>query len=368
MKALLFGNMFLWKKGMDIVNLYHQEFELMGFSTVEENELTKSNPVVYSFEKLKELYVQKTIDAVILVDGSQHVLIRLLKENGILNLFAIPSKFLEMDMINEDFQKGSLRKVEDLAPELSQLEMHLADHCNLNCRGCSHFSNLVQKPVFANYNQFTKDLERLAELFDNIRAFFFLGGEPLLNHDVAKYLYFVREIFPYTLLHLVSNGLLVLSMQDELIQAMKETNCRLSISNYDCLDAERIQSFLEEKGITFDLRNGKEVFTRYLNPRGDGDKGVFEKCGRRFCTFLQNGRIASCGQPFNIKYFNEYFHVNFSEEGSISLYDKDIDGKKILMHLEKAMGACNFCTYDETFTWISGGTPEMSDWCVARDT
>ncbi len=47
---------------------------------------------------------------------------------------------------------------------LPKLETHLVDHCNLNCKGCSHFSPL-SSPNFADYNQFTKDLTRLSELF-----------------------------------------------------------------------------------------------------------------------------------------------------------------------------------------------------------
>ena len=40
---------------------------------------------------------------------------------------------------------------------LCQLEVHLADHCNLNCRSCDHYSPL-SKECFPNFEKVEKDL------------------------------------------------------------------------------------------------------------------------------------------------------------------------------------------------------------------
>lgn len=364
MKAILFGTMGLWKKGMDIVNSFHPQFELIGFCTPEQSSLTQTNDLVYSLEAMRDAYLDRKIGAVIIIDGSQQKWIRVFGAQGIDRIYAIPSKYLVMEEIPSEKQIDTLHSAEELLPELSQLEMHLADHCNLNCKGCSHFSNLVPEPVFADYEQFQKDIKRLTELFDNIRAFFFLGGEPLLNQEAARFLYSAREAFPYTMLNLVSNGLLVMKMNDSLIRAMRETGCELSISNYDCLETEKIELFLQERGIGYDLRQGKGSFIKYLNTKGDGNEEVYQRCGRKYCTFLRNGRIAACAQPFTIKYFNQYFQEHFSDEGSISLYEKGMDGRKLLEYLEKPMDACRFCTFDKEYEWIGGGKIQMTDWCV----
>ena len=363
MKTILFGGMALWKKGMDLINQYHPQFELRGFCTAEDNELTRSNPLVYTLEELVELYAAKTVEAVILIDGSQQAWIRVFREKGIDRIYGIPSKYLMMETI-PDHEKGNLVcEADDLPSELSQLEIHLADHCNLNCKGCAHFSNLVQEEVFPDLSTFEKDIQRLSELFDNIREFFFLGGEPLLNPQVKDFLYAYRKAFPYSCINLVTNGLLILVMDEDLIRAVKETGCKLNISNYNCLDSERIVRFLEEKGLSYDLRQGKGSFTKYLNSEGNGDEDVFRHCGRKWCTFLRDGRIAACSQPFTIRYFNRYFHTHFSEEGSFSLYE-DLNGKEMLRRLQQPMEACKYCTYDMEYTWDSGVTPDVSDWCV----
>lgn len=83
-------------------------------------------------------------------------------------------------------------------PELMQIEFHLADHCNLNCKGCTHFSNLVKEPVLADYEQFRQDLRRLSGLFSNIYEIFLLGGEPLLNPDAGNFIWdhFTKFLHP----------------------------------------------------------------------------------------------------------------------------------------------------------------------------
>ena len=47
---------------------------------------------------------------------------------------------------------------------INYIETHLVDHCNLNCKGCSHFSPLVGKPFYKDYNEFKKEIEQLSKI------------------------------------------------------------------------------------------------------------------------------------------------------------------------------------------------------------
>ena len=62
---------------------------------------------------------------------------------------------------------------------LDYIEYNVVGHCNLNCKGCSHFSN-IQKKEFADLATFEKDISMLKKLFSEIRLINLLGGEPLL--------------------------------------------------------------------------------------------------------------------------------------------------------------------------------------------
>ena len=58
--------------------------------------------------------------------------------------------------------------------------VHIAEHCNLNCAHCSHFSPLADK-ILMPVEDFRRDVERMGELFNHeCERFQIYGGEPLL--------------------------------------------------------------------------------------------------------------------------------------------------------------------------------------------
>ena len=54
--------------------------------------------------------------------------------------------------------------------DLLYLETHVADTCNLKCRGCMHFSNIAIHPNYPDLQRFEQDFKRLSELFQIGRA------------------------------------------------------------------------------------------------------------------------------------------------------------------------------------------------------
>ena len=97
----------------------------------------------------------------------------------------------EIDKLKEECQYWS-KEVEDIAtltmnkmrgPFIS-FEYHLADHCNLNCKGCDHFSPIAETKL-TEFTQFKKDINRMSELFEKkAKSIHILGGEPLLNPEI----------------------------------------------------------------------------------------------------------------------------------------------------------------------------------------
>jgi hypothetical protein len=96
-----------------------------------------------------------------------------------------------------------------------KLEYNLADHCNLSCRECSHLSPHVRKN-FVSIDIFTRDLVRLAEVY-RVQRFRFVGGEPLLNRDIVRFAQAVRASGIASEIEVVTNGLLLRRVDDELL-------------------------------------------------------------------------------------------------------------------------------------------------------
>ena len=324
----------------------------------------------WSLRHAAESYARGEIDAFIGANEAEPSANEQLYEIGAYNNYLIPTKYYNKSELNMHEKEDILRPFLERKPELRQLEFQLVDHCNLNCKGCTHFCNLVTEPVYADYEQFCKDLSRLAELFDNIVNFYPMGGEPLLNPDADQYLYAIRDAFPYTNIIFVTNGILLPSAPERFFEAVKETNTLISISNYINLDEKKAIHALKEHGIAkAELRIGKEEFGKFLDPRqGNRDtEDVFNHCPRRFCTFLSKNEIAACTQPFTVKYFNAHFEESFSTGGAISLYEEGVDGFDILSRLGQPMDACRYCTYEELFPWgtAKGDRASKEDWLVS---
>ena len=46
---------------------------------------------------------------------------------------------------------------------INYIETHILEHCNLNCRGCSHFSGLAHKE-FKNIDDYINEMSALSRL------------------------------------------------------------------------------------------------------------------------------------------------------------------------------------------------------------
>lgn len=117
--------------------------------------------------------------------------------------------------------------------ELKAFEIHLTEHCNLNCKGCGHFSNIAEEE-FLELATFKKDLRRMYELTNgNVKFIELLGGEPLLHPDCAEFCKQARLLFnKNTVIRLVTNGILLPNQPDTFFKTLAEYNILISPTKY----------------------------------------------------------------------------------------------------------------------------------------
>jgi len=137
---------------------------------------------------------------------------------------------------------------------LPKVEMHIMDSCNLNCRGCTHFSPLFgkEKPDFAGR---IRDVEALKEKIPHIVAFSILGGEPFLNPDIDRYITEIRKLLPDTYIQIVTNGLLIPQLGAGILECIRENEIAVQISEYRPTHQiiDRIRDTLDRYGISVSL-------------------------------------------------------------------------------------------------------------------
>ena len=111
-------------------------------------------------------------------------------------------------------------------------EVHVSEHCNLNCKGCFHFSPLAE-PEFLDVIQYEKDLARLSELFyHEVEYINLMGGEPLLNPEIIKIIQLTRQYFPHGKIRVVTNGLKLGEMPDEFWEACHDNSVSINPTLY----------------------------------------------------------------------------------------------------------------------------------------
>lgn len=241
-----------------------------------------------------------------------------------------------------------------LMNELIYLELHLTDHCNLNCKGCFHFSPIAPAH-YTDSDQYINDLTRLSQLFRTIRTIRLMGGEPLLHPNADQFIYTTRNAFPKSRIQLVTNGILLPKATQAFWQACRDTGTTIDLILYPPsrkkLDA--FQDLCNRESVA--LRTCQvDFFKAYCNFKGDSPKhDTFTRCDIGFnCIYLQAGRLYTCAMSTLIQHFNKKFDLRFPTDKGIDIHSSGTTGRNSLMKLSKPVETCKWCSDKPTsFAW-----------------
>lgn len=259
--------------------------------------------------------------------------------------------------------------------EKLRFEVNLAEHCNLNCVGCDHFSPLAEKK-FLDPEQYERDLARLAKLFpDQVEAIVLVGGEPLLHPGASNLIAMSRRYFPNSSLVMFTNGLLLPKMEPAFWEAARDNRLMMVVTNYPInIDHGRIKELTSQYGVGLDYSWGGKIKTMskmVLDPEGSGEAGYnFMKCHRsNGCITLQEGRLYTCTVAPTIGHFNRYFGQNIplTDDDSIDIYQAE-SGREILEFLRRPIPFCRYCdlrTRIKGLPWRQSGR-EITEWFLTE--
>ena len=233
-------------------------------------------------------------------------------------------------------------------------EMSIIDSCNLNCKGCNHYAAIFPKRV-PDFDARIKDILKLREIYDDVIEFGLIGGEPLLNPDTDLYIKRIKKILPNTKLQMVTNGLLIPTIPEKILQTIRNYGVLLVISEY--IPTSKIMDKIEERlrkfKIDYEIRavDIKKKFYKTLSLTKDSRYP--KKCISRGCTNIWEGKIARCPTVLYIEELNRKFGTQFPSEGIYNLSDYT-DGKSLNEDLSKKLPLCDYCI-EYVFDWEQCG-------------
>lgn len=246
-------------------------------------------------------------------------------------------------------------------PVINYLETHVCDHCNLSCKGCSRFCPLVDKEIFTDIKQFEKDMFELASKI-HIKHIRLRGGEPLLHPDIKEFFRIARKAFPKSEIRLVSNLLLIKSMDDSFWKSLKKYKIKLDCSLYPPIEKnfKETKAFLKTKNIFLNTAKITKKIARRANPKGNSNpERAFHFCPSKGCSNLWNSKLYSCPMCYAV-FFNQKFGQIFPEIPGYDIYA--ISGEEIANVLSKPMEACRFCSENIQITDWEESKRQADEW------
>lgn len=284
----------------------------------------------------------------------------------------VPATFKKTDDLYKLMLKDLTEMQSRTMPKaMLDYEVQLVEHCNLNCKGCSHFSPLANEE-FLDVEEYEKDCTRLSELFGGEASFIrLMGGEPLLHPEISRFLKITRSRFPNTVIDLDTNGILVLSMQENFWQAMRENKINLTITKYPIkINYEVIKLKCEKEGVNFRFFDEQPVrdFTHLpldVEGRQPIEKNFLSCYLANSCHTLKHGKMYTCSTIPHIEHFNKYYKkdLKITNDDFINIYEVK-NKQEILDFFAKPVPFCRYCNVDKRMYGYGWGVSkkEISEW------
>lgn len=248
------------------------------------------------------------------------------------------------------------------------LEIHITDHCNLNCKSCTHYSP-ISKENFLNLESLIDDLniikhKGIVNYFHEIRL---LGGEPLLNPDIIEIIKKIRQIIPSKKIVLVTNGLLLKKMPNDFFKCCSKNNIIICITKYPGnVNYNEIKNCISKRGVECffydDRTTNNSFYESKLSYNKRSKLKNFYKCFDQSCWQIKGGKLFSCPQVAYVDILNNRLHNKFKKEKSDYIKLKDINRWKLLKYRFLPKSFCQYCVFPKKrFNWQQS-IRDFSEW------
>lgn len=320
-----------------------------------------SIPIIYlnddsNIDKSSNIIITKK--AIIMGDTIDY-----LRKNNFKNIYVVSEDILYSEQTSIEDIKRFIDKIDLSVPFINYLEMNVVDHCNLNCKGCAHFSNVCDNNC-VDLEQYKSDLKLISEKF-NVYYFRILGGEPLLHPNLKQLIEISRQLLVNTRIVIVTNGLLISRLSEDILKVITDNDIMISISLYKPTfeKLDDIINVLHKYNIKFLINDD---YFRPVSPIGKFQTSLsLEKesmnnnsdkvCTGRFCRFLRNGKISKCYYPLLIEILNRKYGTNFElDENDYVELSTIEDGWNVIEQLNNRIPFCDYCREEiYEFDWES---------------
>ncbi len=232
---------------------------------------------------------------------------------------------------------------------LNVLEVHITDHCNLNCRSCDHFSPL-SGPTFIDLQKLEKEYRSLKPFYKQyFQRIHLLGGEPLLHPNIEQIIILTRKYFPRLEIRLYTNGIRLLNMPNSFWKVCFDNSVCMYISKYP-ININRDEIYRKINKWRVNLIETTEIsyFYHYaLDSLGKQDyRDNYKKCEwGGVCLQLRDGKLFPCARIAYIEKVNKAFGVDFQYDKNDFIEINKLNRWNFLQFILSPKKFCCYCNW-----------------------
>lgn len=235
---------------------------------------------------------------------------------------------------------------------IPQIEFCITTKCTLKCKDCCALIPKFNSSchIDMSFDDFKLYLDKLLNVVDMIRYFVILGGETLINPDLAKMVDYACKQEKIFIVQLITNG--TMKFNDELLKTLKENNKKayVYISNYSgnenlkpILKHDEIKNILKENDIKLQIADNKEWVTEkefsLSKSRKEDTKQKIQECFRTQCNQVLNGYIDICSKAATAR---ELKLLELKDSVDI-MNSKNLKNDLINFYQKEIIDACEYC-------------------------
>lgn len=269
---------------------------------------------------------------------------------------------------------------------LNRLEFYITNVCNLTCDGCNRYNN-YKFTGWQSWDEAKPILTEWAKKIE-IKHPVILGGEPLLNPDIVKWITGLRKLWPeHSGVQVQSNGTRIDRVRGlfDALNPLEGNWIGISIHNPDDREEifQRIRNFLRNDVIETQDKNhpigsdfqfihrktnthvhawmSNKFVQSNITLQPDGRYTLYnsnptlahENCTfRRFKNYhMIRGKIYKCGPSALMPEFDQQYNFDISDEDRTLLYsyqplsvdEFDTRGQEFFNNIDNEIPQCKFC-------------------------
>ena len=268
----------------------------------------------------------------------------------------------------------AFRHERQMKREPLRLEFVVTDTCNLNCKGCTHYSPLAPRE-FEPIGRLESTIRQLAQKCGRaVESAYLIGGETLLYPDLEKAMAVLRECFPTQKLCIYTNGLLLPKMADSFWEKASELNFTIEITRYPVkFDYDGVIELCRQKGVecnVFGDRSLANSFFRFALDPAKGQNAALShlRCYNRGCISVIGEKIYPCPISGCIEHLNRSKGTDFKHcKGDFLLVDEIRGADQIRRLRDRPVPFCSYCKLPPAVVKYGPSKREASEWVDMSD-